>query len=30
VKLTTLAAEALTSDEHKLQYRLVSKLPAPE
>ncbi len=27
VKLTTLAAEALTSDEHKLQYRLVSKHP---
>jgi DNA-directed RNA polymerase subunit K/omega len=27
VKLTTLAAEALTSDEHKLQYRLVQKAP---
>ncbi len=27
VKLTTLALEALTSDEHKLQYRLVRKHP---
>jgi DNA-directed RNA polymerase subunit K/omega len=30
VKLTTLAAEALTSEDHKLQYRLVRKLPAGE
>ena len=29
VKLTTVAAEALTSDEHKLEYRLARKLPAP-
>lgn len=28
VKLTTLALEALTSDEHKLQYRLVSAQPS--
>ncbi|MDX1578572.1 MAG: hypothetical protein R3266_08805 [Gemmatimonadota bacterium] len=27
VKLTTLAVEALTSDEHKLQFRLVRKRP---
>jgi len=27
VKLTTLALGALTSDEHRLQYRLVKTLP---
>ncbi len=27
VKLTTLAVEALTSEDHKLQYRLVRTLP---
>lgn len=28
VKLTTLAVEALTSEDHKLQYRLVRALPS--